>query len=546
MKKQLLALALMSTAFVSCTDDSYDLDNMSSDFRIGLNEYLPIVSSEVKLKDILNEFKTDYISEDEEGVLNFQFDTINHVIVDPVKILFKESNFEYSVKDIKEISDLTSVVGGTSFTVKVPVDLSFDDENGTGKIDSIYVKEGLMRFGIEINGKESNDVAITSTNLPIKGLLGTMDGFDLSDRMIDLSKVDSIDITLTVVEGAKISISNSMSVKVKMYETPLSYYCIYGSFMSKIEQIERTDFYINLYDDNVNFKLNVIDPNLRISATTNSGIPLECTVKGLVGKHKTKKTVKKDSVEAVFLGFNGKGSKTFTFPFESANKPGTETEAFDVTFNSTNGSLDKIFNYMPDSVSVACGIKINADPKSGISYFLLDSTYLDLKIEASVPLQIGDSSFITIHDTIDNINIVQEITDYQNGEFLLDEAEVFVEFENALPLEAVITAKFCKADTLSNGDVKLTRIQNTKLDQTVRIPAAQVTNGFVTKAKPSVTKIKVSEDMVEDIKKINAVDFTYNIKVPKGSVDGIFLTNDCGMSAKVYGHLKANISKTEK
>ena len=79
MKNQLLALALMTAGFVSCTDDSYDLDNISNDFRIGLNEYLPIASSEVKLKDILSEFKTDYISEDEEGVLTFKFDTVNRV-----------------------------------------------------------------------------------------------------------------------------------------------------------------------------------------------------------------------------------------------------------------------------------------------------------------------------------------------------------------------------------------------------------------------------------------------------------------------------------
>ena len=71
MKNQLLALALMTAGFVSCTDDSYDLENISNDFRIGLNEYLPIASSEVKLKYILSEFKTDYISEDEEGVLTF-------------------------------------------------------------------------------------------------------------------------------------------------------------------------------------------------------------------------------------------------------------------------------------------------------------------------------------------------------------------------------------------------------------------------------------------------------------------------------------------
>ena len=193
-----------------------------------------------------------------------------------------------------------------------------------------------------------------------------------------------------------------------------------------------------------------------------------------------------------------------------------------------------------------CGIRINADPESGISYFLLDSTYVDLNIQAEVPLQIGNGSFITIKDTVDGIDIVEDVTDYQEGNFKFDDVEIFIEFENALPLEGTVIAKFCRADTI-NGEVVLTHLENTKLDQTVKIPAAKIgTDGWITKATPSKKKIVVSDDMVEDIKKINAVDFTYKINVPKGAVDGVVLTKDCGMSAKVYSHLKANISNKEK
>ena len=122
MKNQLLALALMTAGFVSCTDDSYDLDNISNDFRIGLNEYLPIASSEVKLKDILSEFKTEYISENPEGILTFEFDTVNRVNVKPIEIAFKESSYEFDLvaKNLVTISN-NVIPADPKFVVEFPI-----------------------------------------------------------------------------------------------------------------------------------------------------------------------------------------------------------------------------------------------------------------------------------------------------------------------------------------------------------------------------------------------------------------------------------------
>ncbi len=549
MKNQLLALALMTAGFVSCTDDSYDLDNISNDFRIGLNEYLPIASSEVKLKDILSEFKTDYISEDEEGVLTFKFDTVNRVQVKPIEVAFKESSFEYDLLSAGSITLKDNVIPAGSFRaiqVTFPVKLSVDDASGKGRINEIHVKDG--NFVFRIDGANIDNIYISG----IEGFsnprfIDNTIKYDLSGKIFTFPEegfmltciVDVLDKTKDV----KISGGDS-KIKIVMEESKLSYHKIVGSFKSNVEQIENTDFYINLYDDNLKYDLDVLDPKLTITGMTNSGIPLACSVKSLVAKHKTKKSSNKDSVVAVFRD----GNKFYEFDFLNSTVEGKEEKAFEEEFDKDNGSLDAIFNFMPDSVSVKCGIRINADPESAVPYFLLDSTYVDLNIHAEVPLKIGNASYITIKDTVDGIDIVEDVTDYQNGDFKLDDAEIFIEFENALPLEGEIIARFCKADTAANGDVVLTHLENTKLDQTVKIPAAKidVNGGYITKATPSKKKIKVSDDMVEDIKKINAVDFTYKIKVPKGAVNGIVLTNNCGMSAKVYSHLKANISNKEK
>mgnify|MGYP003291504020 CR=1 FL=1 len=559
MKNQLLALALMTAGFVSCTDDSYDLDNISNDFRIGLNEYLPIASSEVKLKDILSEFKTEYISENPEGILTFEFDTVNRVNVKPIEIAFKESSYEFDLvaKNLVTISN-NVIPADPKFVVEFPINLSVDDENGAGRIDEIHIKEGFLKFHIESNAFDAEALYIKSVSIPYKELRpwDKNNGaiyLNISDQVLQFPK-DGYVVTCEIATTSEYAgkdiplTSKDVKIKVVMEESKLTYHKIVGSFKSNVEQIESTDFYINLYDDNLDFDLNVIDPKLNISGVTNCGIPLECSVKSLVAKHKTKIASEKDSIFAIFRKGTPLESKSFKFEdfkFADENKP--EIDAFTELFDKQNGSLDEIFNYMPDSISVRCGIRINADPESGVSYFLLDSTYVDLNIHAEVPLQIGNGSYITIKDTVDGIDIVEDVTDYQDGNFKFDDVEIFLEFENELPLEGTVTAKFCRADSV-NGKVVLTHIENTKLDQTVKIPAAQIdaNSGHIISATPSKKKIVVSDDMIEDIKKINAVDFTYKIKVPKGTVNGVVLTKDCGMSAKVYSHLKANISNKEK
>ncbi len=559
MKNQLLALALMTAGFVSCTDDSYDLDNISNDFRIGLNEYLPIASSEVKLKDILSEFKTEYISENPEGILTFEFDTVNRVNVKPIEIAFKESSYEFDLvaKNLVTISN-NVIPADPKFVVEFPINLSVDDENGAGRIDEIHIKEGFLKFHIESNAFDAEALYIKSVSIPYKELRpwDKNNGaiyLNISDQVLQFPK-DGYVVTCEIATTSEYAgkdiplTSKDVKIKVVMEESKLTYHKIKGSFKSNVEQIESTDFYINLYDDNLDFDLNVIDPKLNISGVTNCGIPLECSVKSLVAKHKTKIASEKDSIFAIFRKGTPLESKSFKFEdfkFADENKP--EIDAFTELFDKQNGSLDEIFNYMPDSISVRCGIRINADPESGVSYFLLDSTYVDLNIHAEVPLQIGNGSYITIKDTVDGIDIVEDVTDYQDGNFKFDDVEIFLEFENELPLEGTVTAKFCRADSV-NGKVVLTHIENKKLDQTVKIPAAQIdaNSGHKISATPSKKKIVVSDDMIEDIKKINAVDFTYKIKVPKGTVNGVVLTNNCGMSAKVYTHLKANISNKEK
>lgn len=549
MKKQLLALALIPAAFVGCTDDSYDLDNISNDFRIGLNEYLPIASSEVKLKDILAEFKTEFISEDADGTITFVFDDTTRINIKPFDIVFKSAQFEQNFNDVYEVIDGTIPAQASTY-IPVSVGMSVDSEDGNGQIEEIQVKEGTIKFHFEGTGLSFEDLQIQELKVAGVDIESTIarDGVceaDLAGKELKFPD-GKLDIICIVQALRDIHVTNqNANFKIVLDETRLSYKKIKGAFSSKVEQVEKTEFFLNLFDDNLDpktTKLEVLEPTITITGSTNCGVPLECSVKNLVVKHTKDASGKVDSLKAKFMNTTSFPSDSYMFDV----KYDGDMQIFSGTFNKNNGKLDSLFSFLPDSVSITTGVRINGPVENGVSYYLYDSTYVDLSVAASVPLRVGSSSCVTIKDTIDGIDIVEDITDYQNGDFKLDQAEIFIEFENGLPLEAEVTAYFCQADTAANGDVVLTRINNRKLDQKIKISAATVNDlGDVVKSTPSKSKITLSDDMIEDIKKINAVDFTYKIKVPSGNVNGVFLKNTNGLAAKVYAHLKANISKTE-
>lgn len=552
MKKHLFGLALMSAVFSGCTDDSYDLDNISNDFRIGVNEYLPIAHSSIQLKDLLSEYKTDYIEEGEDGKLYFVFDTLQTIEIKPIEITLDESSYEEDLMLGGFVSGL-QIPASASFPFQIPIEVTFEDEEGGGRIDKISVKEGSLRFKLEATGFDVDGLLLSDLRLAGKQLfmsnprpgqyIVVLDGEE-----VDFSESSNINLTCTVsvnpTYGKPLTVSGSeVKLKVQCEKTTLTYTRIEGSFTSSILQNNYTDFYINLFDDHIDNGVKIKNPELTISGRTNSGMPIDCIVKGFVGKHKTENGVSKDSVVATF-GRNMETGELLDTCLIRVNAGNPDAEAFSRTFNKDFGSLEDIFSYLPDSIFVKTAFRINGSADS--TYYLLDNTYLDMYINARVPLQVGNQSYLTIKDTIDGIDIYKEISDYQESDFGVETAAVIIEFDNALPLECIVNASFCTADTLSDGTVKLIPINNPSLNQSIKVDAASVVDSRRGKNIPSKSSIRIDSSMLEDIKIIKAVCFTYKIKVPRGvNEQGVYLTTDCGLSAKAYAHVKANVSNSK-
>lgn len=543
MKKHLLALALISGAFVSCTDDSYDLDNISNDFRIGVNEYLPIAHSSVNLKDLLDEFKTEYVDEDEDGKLFFVFDTTTTINIKPFEINIDEGTFDIA-SDI-EIEE-SSIPNTFTNTFEFPIELGIDEEDGSGKIEKIHIKEGRFEFKIETNNFDADALVLSIDEIPgIKGTTRSTESKDggllyvVDDCWIEFPEDGKLNARCRVsvsdtYNGPVPVTGGNLNVSIVCKKTSITYYSIYGSLKSLDAQNDYTNFNIDLFEENLDFDLKVLDPKLTISAKTNAGMPIDCTFRGFVGKHSSKKDSKKDSVVATFKN----NADTFNIAMGYAKKEGDVVPAFHEEFDKVHGSLDKIFSYLPDSVTVRSAFKVNAD--SG-SYFLLDSTFLDVNINARIPLHVGSGSYLTINDTIDGVDILKEIEDYQDSDFGVEKAEVILEIENKLPLEAIVDVKFCNVDSVTNKTKVFTSI-----GQSVKVNSASVVDSRSGKSIPSKKTISVDDTMLDDIKQINTICFQYKIKVPTGvDENGVLLTSDCGLSAKAYAHVKANITNSK-
>lgn len=543
MKKHLLALALISGAFVSCTDDSYDLDNISNDFRIGVNEYLPIAHSSVKLKDMLDEFKSDYIEEDKDNNLFFVFDTTTIVDIKPFEITIEPTSYDFE----SEVTIIDGVIPSqSSYSFEIPINLGFDNEDGEGRIDSINVKECKLGFYIDGDNINTGDLSlrIETSYFQFKTSTTTDPGYNsivIKDNWIKFDENGDLFVTCTVTAEKDIPVSGTnFKLSVVTDKAQLTYNSIWGSLKSNVAQNDYTDFYINLYDDNLDFDLEVKDPKLTISAKTNCGMPLACTVKEFVGKHKSKKSTAQDSVKAKFRS----GQDTLDIKdVDYAKTPGEIVPAFREEFDNVNGSLGEIFSYLPDSVKVKSSFRVNSNVDDDQSYFLLESTYLEVNINARIPLHIGQKSYLTINDTIDGIDIEKEIEDYKKSDFGVEKAEVILQLENKLPLEAIVDIKFCDVDTVA-GVPHFYEFKS--IHQSVKVNSASVIDKRSGSSIPTKKTIKVDDTMLEDIKHIKAICFKYTIKVPTGvDENGILLTSDCGLSASAYAHVKANITNSE-
>lgn len=545
----------------SCVDDSYDLDNMSNDVYLDYETYMPLAHSTVTVSDFLKKVEVDEVEEREDGMVYFVYDTTASFLLDPIKLDLKQ--YEYTTKisalpgfDPNYIPEGMTVPGIKAGKVlDFPVDLQvvIEDSVGTGRIDKVLVKNATFKFQLKSKGiRGLNKKIRLEMDIPGDVLSGGLDeklswdpetgesSFSLDESTLTMnSTIIPVNFRFVVLEDIELDPSaGDIELSVITKKTRITYHALYGAFTHAKAQREKSELAIDIFHKKkVEYNLTVVDPRVKMDVSSNCGIPLKAEISSLVSKN---------TDGGVYSSVFKNGETSYKYNFEYAKTENTIEHAYYEEFDRNNGSIDKLFNNHPDSLFINCTYLIDGPVDSGITYFLQDSTRITTHVTAEVPFWLGDDSYVIFEDTIKGIDIVKEMENYQDEPYSIDVAEIFLEFENNIPLDAYVQTQFVHVDsvTVDGKDVvERTVIDSVSLDQSVKLEPAVVDSetGRVKVSSSSKKSIKVRGEQVEDLKKMNEIIIRYKVCLPPGE-NGVKISGDNSISAKAYAHVKANIT----
>lgn len=554
MKKLYLFFTLLvAVVFVACVDDSYDLDNFSDDVFVPIEQVFPVGSSEVSVKDLLSELDLEGLDEDADGLIYFQYDTVS---------TFDLNSFVFDLEGDTSLLEFggdfsgvewSDVVVDQEFPMVARLPIRFADESGEGRIDSAELTSALLEFELITNIPGLLDILDMEVVLPAN-LHAQSSSFRWDkERSVGRLALDAVWLDLmdsdTLLFDCLFRLDGTLPlsrigedsyVGIVSSSVDLKYKRLYGLFKAHTTQIDTSVMAIDFYEeDGVDYSLSLVDPSLEIKAWTNSGVPINVGIERLIARN---------CLGAWESARYADGASKYTLMMRPAVEEGEEVLGLHEVFNAKNGNIDRLINSSPDTVEVSTSFFVDGkESRSGGSYFLLDSTYVRVGITTMVPIWMNAGSFITLSDTIKDLDFYQDIVDYENENFEVEEATLFLEVENGLPLAVQVDFFFLAEDTLRlpSGDslITLSEIENEKFRQNVKLDASllDVDRHIALKPTKNMVKIQADNTMLDDMKRIRHIVVRYKVQVPLASSSTKVYSHNI-IKAKAYVHAKGNYS----
>jgi len=525
---------LLSTGMISCIDDSYNLNEFSSDMQINVALPAPIGSSRITIADLLANLNvdTDLLHEyPDDKLLYFLYDDTIQIELEPIK--FKFESFERTFEGVE--NDTLNLLA-TAYFMDFKEKVDFGEEDDTDKrIDSVLLNVGTLKITIEQNLlSRDSDVKIqlifpnqirkgNRTAQPIDLKVGE-NNISLNGYLIDFTKGDLyFTFEVSVPNGTHISLNESSQIKftVEPATQNLAFQKAWGYFKYPDESEKVViDIFDGLKKEDINLLFQ--NPKLRLAATTNLVLPATFSISSIqtVGG--------KSDVTAEFT-VNGKKSPSYSIEF----KNGLAAANLDVS----TVNLDKVLATFPDSLNFNYGFEIGSPNKSTEldAAVFAEGAFIDVNFGVELPAWFKNGSFIQLTDTVVDINL----GDLIENDFSLEKANIYFELENGLPLNVDVNFSFL--DSLNNPVV----INNPKLKENlkkVNVTAASVNpaNNVVNKTTKASLKIELDNTMTNEIKQCKHLVVSYKVDV-NSSANSVKVTTDNFLQAKMSIYLKGGI-----
>jgi hypothetical protein len=401
--------------------DNVDMNNLSTDVRVGGKLALPVGSSKFTIKDLLERYDADTL-------INVGVDDAGTVM------LYVENVINYTTPDLSEkFSELTDNVmnysvktkpfdlGGFNFTVKpangavlerdTTMTFDFDgmnDDEAVQKINRILFKETTLKVNVNTYGKIYPPGFLALT-MEIPGANDSI-VIDMSQRAISEKKTNleirmnqnattSYKIKFKVTGDGNTTIATDAQIDIDIaFED--SEYAIYGYFYYNDGKRQIQPYHVDLFSylpegTDVRFYA----PSFKFNVTNNIGIPF-------IFDMDTVTSYGHDESEPTHVALNMEGNNIINAA-PAPGSPVTSTIVIDKD-KFPGGNASAIFKTSLDSISATYTFK-TTERSSALAgeaeQFIESNSWMRVTASAQMPFWLDAGSVIAYADTIANIDL---------------------------------------------------------------------------------------------------------------------------------------------
>ncbi|MCQ2233897.1 MAG: hypothetical protein MJZ24_04030 [Paludibacteraceae bacterium] len=555
-KKKLAAAGLFCSAlFCQCSVEDYALEDLQTDsLQIHTGIAAPIGNSTITMADLIKKQGIEGLGTDESGLLVFTYDTTTYINIDNCEL--EDLNIDAKIEPASiilvesEISSVSKQLIGNKIMLKagahlrcpfqIPLGIESKEDSIQARIDSVVFDKA--KLNIQVGCNMGNLIENTKLTLLLSGATKNGElfsvGMNSPKQVIDLDGVkvssngkDAIDcililklqkdVELTLNDESMISISGTSK------NSPLTFKTIWGILNTDKTQSENTRIDIDLFDDlDFDLDLKVVDPKVTIKANSNIGLPMVLTIESL----------KSTSAEGKVLDATFKNNKTsYSVTTDFNKKIGNRKDILNETFDHNNGRIDEIVNSKPKAIDLRYSFASKQTPvDSKENYFFSNDSEIALDLAVEIPAYFKKGSYITVNDTIKDVNL----NDYVEKSFNLEKMKLKGEFINKLPFNAFVKLQFYQKDTINKRMVLIEK----GLDRIIELKSATVdaeTNKVV-KASTNDIVIEYTDKDMDGLKLVSGILLTYSIKVDDKN-EAVKVMDKDAISAKISAYVKGDL-----
>ncbi len=309
---------------------------------------------------------------------------------------------------------------------------------------------------------------------------------------------------------------------------------IFNDAEAEVSEFDDLDFGEDLNLDD----LEVLNSELNLSYSTNleaesyiyaliAGVDENGDTVYLSGKPDSDFEVAEDDTVS---GFYAGGSpvsheKLIRFPVDG---PADEDQPSTISFNSENSTIDDFISSLPEEIRFIGKNLVNPDRQIAR---IIDPIEFDTNLGVDLPLNFAtpdNPAFFSSRTAAD----LSELSSFDE----LDNANVKITYENALPLEAKLSLEFFDADDELITQVPVDEDQQDRM----RLRAASIDSEsrFASEASADIFEVNLDSDQIRDLHRTDSLD--YSLEISTSDREEIKLRRDDGIELRVGASFRFN------